>query len=962
MAPIARAGATPATGLGGCLEVRGLLPCLLLCACLAACDGDAMSQRRPRMRGLYTNPSAELTGADGALRVAKNVVVERPGILTPRPGFKVSASTDAANNADRLISWKDKVLRWESTNGETVWWDGLSAPVTTDGSTDITWESTTYCGSASARKNLYLTCSDGVRKLTSTSDVVASAAGLIADAVIVPTVYGSGTFLANNSYVAYRAVLAKEDANGLVRRSPAVGRVQFQNVVGAARGVTTTIYLWESASAGDTLELYRTRSSTVEPADEYYLAKSYELASSDVSATYVAINDDLADADLGAALYTNASREGIEGANWRSPAAQDLAEFRGSLFYAGTVGPARIVLKWDEGGNKTGSSTGIGYRTITTCRRIATSGTITMASTTGLQVGQLLSVSGTAWSGTGAVRITAVNAGVSVVVSETWGGVSDGIDVSLTFSDSIRIGDEYFPTNGYAYVAMFEINAGDAAAYRVAKSAYYHAYATGQYYNTTSAAFVNSAGVIVVIEERLRNQRTDAVYATHGTEYFPPLPQPDASADDTVTADDFPNGLAYSKPEEPEHVPLPYYERIGDETKAILRIIPTRDALWIFKEDGLWRLTGVAAPRWRIDPIDPTLRLLQRDTVAKIGDKIFAWTTSGVIEISDSGGIKRGISDPIADKLEKSQRVLSSGNNDAYGHWMAADPVSEYVLLGTHNATDTLRYATSIYCYSAGMGEWTEWEFPWTADTETTSYQSTIHHVVYHEDTARLVASAFFYPNIIEARSLEDAEAATGTPTFLPALYADKVWTANITATAAADGLSSTFTIVSGTWTPTIGDVFTYPAAAFGAYVFMITNINGATYTCEPALTVTNTAVTPYDSFDSVIEWQSFGSPDEQSFFRELSVAFENVNGVERVFFESFGDDGRQSSGYYYDLAYVQGDTTDPVAKTIRLPIETSVARSSVHFPRLTIKAALAPWSISGATMLSRPYTSRVPR
>jgi len=109
-----------------------------------------------------------------------------------------------------------------------------------------------------------------------------------------------------------------------------------------------------------------------------------------------------------------------------------------------------------------------------------------------------------------------------------------------------------------------------------------------------------------------------------------------------------PNRLMWSKQGQPEAVPALNFADVGSSDKAILRVVPTRDSLFIFKEDGLWRLTGEAAP-WTIQPFDPTCHLVGVDSAVSLDNSVFAVTTQGAVRVTDTGVtvISRQIEDLI---------------------------------------------------------------------------------------------------------------------------------------------------------------------------------------------------------------------------------------------------------------------------------------------------------------------------
>lgn len=125
-----------------------------------------------------------------------------------------------------------------------------------------------------------------------------------------------------------------------------------------------------------------------------------------------------------------------------------------------------------------------------------------------------------------------------------------------------------------------------------------------------------------------------------------------------------PHGIMYSKYQEPEAVPLANYFTVGAKNKQILRIVPLREKLFVFKEDGLFTVSG-QPPYHSVDSFDPTCRLLTPDSAVVLGGKIYAFTRQGVVAISESGvGV---ISYPIEGDLLPYQLLTPTQYSDGYG-------------------------------------------------------------------------------------------------------------------------------------------------------------------------------------------------------------------------------------------------------------------------------------------------------
>ena len=107
---------------------------------------------------------------------------------------------------------------------------------------------------------------------------------------------------------------------------------------------------------------------------------------------------------------------------------------------------------------------------------------------------------------------------------------------------------------------------------------------------------------------------------------------------DAVTSENEakPNRIYYSKYQQPEAVPFTNYFDVGAEGKEILRIFPLRDSLFVFKQDGLYRISGEVIP-FSLTLFDSSLTLLAPDSLTVLDNLIYCWTDRGVQAASESG-------------------------------------------------------------------------------------------------------------------------------------------------------------------------------------------------------------------------------------------------------------------------------------------------------------------------------------
>ncbi len=186
-----------------------------------------------------------------------------------------------------------------------------------------------------------------------------------------------------------------------------------------------------------------------------------------------------------------------------------------------------------------------------------------------------------------------------------------------------------------------------------------------------------------------------------GEEFTPSIPTSGTSVISTNEVKF--NRLYYSKYQQPEAVPLVNYIDIGPKDKAIKRIIALQDSLFIFKEDGIYRLTGEVTP-FQVTPFDFSVQVLSPDTAVVLNNKIYALSTQGVIAVTD-GGVEV-ISRAIENKLLDVTREGFNFKTVSFGVSYESDRA--YMLWTVTNASDTV--STQCFRYNTFTNAWTRWD------------------------------------------------------------------------------------------------------------------------------------------------------------------------------------------------------------------------------------------------------------
>jgi len=170
--------------------------------------------------------------------------------------------------------------------------------------------------------------------------------------------------------------------------------------------------------------------------------------------------------------------------------------------------------------------------------------------------------------------------------------------------------------------------------------------------------------------------------------------------------DSLPNRIYFSTLQEPESFPLPNTIDVGDVDKAILRIFPLRDSLFVFKEDGLFRISGTAAP-FTLQLFDSSCIAIAPDSVNVAKNVIYAWTTQGILNVTESGVSNPPISRRIdVNILPITNQTYPNFSTATWGVGYESD--NSYLVFTVSDPTDTV--ATIAYRYSVLTSSWTTWD------------------------------------------------------------------------------------------------------------------------------------------------------------------------------------------------------------------------------------------------------------
>lgn len=204
----------------------------------------------------------------------------------------------------------------------------------------------------------------------------------------------------------------------------------------------------------------------------------------------------------------------------------------------------------------------------------------------------------------------------------------------------------------------------------------------------------------VLLEQQDTTGAAYWITSNEGQEFNPTLP---ASGSGLSSSNEVaPNRVYYSKLQQPEAVPLGNYLDVGPKDREIKRIIALRDSLFIFKEDGIYRLSGDIAP-FTVAPFDFSTQMLAPDTAVVVNNQIYALSTQGVCVVTDTG--VQIISRPIENQL---LRIFQFPNFKTASFGVSYETDRSYILFTVTNENDAV--ATQAFRYNTFTSCWTKWD------------------------------------------------------------------------------------------------------------------------------------------------------------------------------------------------------------------------------------------------------------
>ena len=397
----------------------------------------------------------------------------------------------------------------------------------------------------------------------------------------------------------------------------------------------------------------------------------------------------------------------------------------------------------------------------------------------------------------------------------------------------------------------------------------------------------------------------------------------------------------YSRADLPEAVPFLNFIDVGEADAYIKQIVPLRDALLVFKDDGVFRISGSAPDAWAVDALERDVRLLHPECTAVMDGRCYALTDRG-LAVFNEGGLQGFVSAPIAESL----RFLLPANytGPARGFGMTTHPELGLILLQVHS-TIAATGASDYYVYHVARNAWTKWARTDRCCAYSANYEAVLVAPSYTNDVWQ----------ILQQRT-EQSAAST---------YADQI--IDIAGSSvAADVATVTKAAFNGN-VPQVGDILSIPANNEFARITNVADF-GATYglTCEAGLS-NGVALTVrwYQGYQCTMQWQaSFMGPVGrgalwQEMQMELLGPMVNISAASYPTFQ-LGGINDQRAGEQTVSCIIKYLPTH--SAPVRIGTPRAIARGAQFYPVVKVWNSALLWGLGPLSLTLRGTSTRVGR
>lgn len=382
------------------------------------------------------------------------------------------------------------------------------------------------------------------------------------------------------------------------------------------------------------------------------------------------------------------------------------------------------------------------------------------------------------------------------------------------------------------------------------------------------------------------------------------------------------NEIRWSLNQQPDMTPVVDYARLGNADSEILREVATRNAMFIFKEDGLFILRGTTSP-WTIELLDPSVILTAPESAVVLDNQIYCLTTRGVMRVSETGVVL--LSRPIESALEN----LDPDDVSDLAFGVGYEEDHSYLLW---IPTDSLPgQCQGAYVYDVYTDTWVH-------RTDPANFATIHNRMLYVADgtVVRQERKLWTEPGDQDYELADDEYAVSVT-----------VGGTLVTSATLADATNVA-----------VGD-----ALVQGSSIAIVTAKAGNVLTLDRAQTWTVAAATSYRAIACSVQWSPrlAGDPSDQHRFMEASVLFRNVYFAQAALGLASAHDPTLTT-----LSLLGSEYGWTGAKRSRFALRALVDRlhavSTTLDVSFAISQAICPWKIEGLSIRHRTLSGRTGR
>jgi hypothetical protein len=811
--------------------------------------------------GLYTTGNYIGSVPEGAMAVARNVVIKALNVVSQRRGQFHLPSTfgNPGDLGNALISYGDTLFVQHGVSGLSRYnavadtFTAYSSAAPSDGGptlADVHAPAGNRLRGVEAANNVYLSGAKGVRRIDSVTGSTSRAAGTPPAPDGSVAANAGGTLVPVNGSVSYRVVFGNLDSDGTLRLGAPSGRMVAVNANVSPADPLLNITIPEGVYPGDVMRLYRTETSTTsEPGDEHFLVYETTVPS-----------------------FSGVLAGGIVPANQGfqvTPAAGSHPFVQGQYLHTyQSYTPTGVATELESGTYYVLSVTGTTFN-IASHTQGPNTGTVSNPNSFVFYAKSIVYIDTTPDSflsndplytnpNTGNGPLAAnyeppIAKDIELFATRLFGAnvldrrtrtiqlLGVGAPNGLQPADTVTIGSRTWTATSAAGPTAF------LAQYVPDK--WFMPYTAG-----TPAQNVEQTARNLVRSINLTAEATVFAFYVSGANDAPgrillreKLPEPAQSTltvstsralswaflgnfDPNVAV----NGLTYSEPDEPEAFTVTGYSPVAAENDDIRRVKRLRENLFVFKRRGGAFVVPQAEP-FRVSEFDPTCRIVADDTVVILDNRIWALTEQGLVSISESGVQITGW--PIDVDIKALFRDMTRLNRLAF----AVAYETEFTVELWLPLNDTAESAGKSYWYNVQTNTWVEQ--PLSRRFGLVTPLSDVEHY----------CSATTNSLVKERKSRDFTD------------YADEALTVTIS------GVSSTAVTLSSAAGIVTGDMLLQ-----GVYSARIDLIAGNVLTVSTPVPFTNGAATVLKAIESEIRPQpvTLGQPAESKQIAEMVCSF----------------------------------------------------------------------------------------